>query len=256
MNNTLKSFLKVALQKLGIGIVRNSTLRSFEQCEADLNFILNLPKSTSDQLALLWNESKSQLKQDLFVLAELDLKKDGYFVEFGAANGIDFSNTYLLEKEFAWNGILAEPAKVWHRALKENRNSRIETNCVWRDSDSILKFSEVDPPELSTIATYISSDYHQRQNELSYDVRTISLLDLLKKYNAPNVIDYLSIDTEGSEYEILRKFDFERYQFNVITCEHNRTPTREKVYKLLTRFGYVRKYTAFSRFDDWYFRLK
>ena len=54
----------------------------------------------------------SQLRQDLFVLNELDFKENGYFVEFGATDGIKLSNSYLLEKSFNWNGILAEPARI------------------------------------------------------------------------------------------------------------------------------------------------
>ena len=52
--------------------------------------------------------------QHLFDLSELEFKRNGFFVEFGAANGIDLSNTYLLETEFSWTGILAEPATYGH----------------------------------------------------------------------------------------------------------------------------------------------
>ena len=45
-----------------------------------------------------------------------------------------------------------------------------------------------------------------------YRIKTISLEDLLLKYNAPVVIDYLSMDTEGSEYEILSAFNFDKYK--------------------------------------------
>jgi hypothetical protein len=75
-----------------------------------------------------------------------------------------------------------------------------------------------------------------------------------KKYNAPKSVDYLSIDTEGSEYEILSAFDFRAYDIQIITCEHNFTPMREKLFKLLTEQGYQRKFTQFSRWDDWYVR--
>ena len=85
-----------------------------------------------------------------------------------------------------------------------------------------------------------------------YKVKTITLLDLLDVHNAPKFIDYLSIDTEGSEYDILNAFDFQKYKFNVITCEHNFTPMREKIYDLLMKNGYKRKFTNISRVDDWY----
>ena len=75
---------------------------------------------------------------------------------------------------------------------------------------------------------------------------------MLKKHNAPKKIDYLSIDTEGSEFEILNSFNFNEYDIKVITCEHNYTSMREKIYSLLSKNGYERKYSEFSMFDDWY----
>ncbi len=83
-------------------------------------------------------------------------------------------------------------------------------------------------------------------------MRTISLIDLLEKNNAPEVIDYLSIDTEGSEFEILSAIDFNKYKFSVITCEHNYTEQREKIFQLLTSAGYRRVFENISKYDDWY----
>jgi FkbM family methyltransferase len=198
--------------------------------------------------------SKSQIAQDLFVLSQLGFKKNGYFIEFGATNGIDLSNTYLLEKKFDWKGILAEPAKKWHKELSCNRSAHIEKDCVWTVSDQILSFNEVSIGELSTIDTFSNSDMHSitRDRGLIYDVKTISLNDLLEKYNAPKSIDYLSIDTEGSEFEILSGFDFSEYKIKVITCEHNYTNNRQKIFDLLTSNGYERKHEELSQFDDWY----
>ena len=88
-------------------------------------------------------KSKSQLRQDLFVLNQLNYKKGGYFVEFGATNGIDLSNTYLLEKNFGWQGILAEPSIGWHNDLIKNRKCNIDKNCVWIKSNELLNFNEV-----------------------------------------------------------------------------------------------------------------
>ena len=203
--------------------------------------------------------SKSQLRQDLFVLSELDFKVDGYFVEFGATDGIRWSNSYLLESSYNWRGILAEPAKLWHEALTLNRNAHIEKNCVWSETGKKLLFNEVNDPkhlgELSTIDTFSSADQHRMtrsSDNNKYEVSTISLNDMLNKYEAPRAIDYLSIDTEGSEYDILSTFDFDKYDIKIITCEHNFTSMREKIYNLLTQKGYLRKYEEVSYFDDWY----
>ena len=63
--------------------------------------------------------SNSELKQDFFVLNTLNFKKDGYFVEFGSCDGLEFSNTLLLEKKFGWREFFLEPARYWHNELKK-----------------------------------------------------------------------------------------------------------------------------------------
>ena len=257
MKQALKNLVKSILKKFDIGVTRYSTLQTLcknVNAGDDIELLLRLPNQHAAQLLQNLRKSKSQYRQDLFVLSQLDFKRNGYFVEFGATNGIDISNTYLMEKEFGWNGILAEPARCWHQALKTNRGAHIETNCVWRDSDSVLDFNEVDNADLSTINSFSSTAFYKeaRKSGKSYDVKTISLNDLLSKYNAPKQIDYLSIDTEGSELEILNNFDFSKHQFSVITCEHNFTSMREKIFTLLSSNGYVRQFQELSKFDDWY----
>jgi FkbM family methyltransferase len=202
--------------------------------------------------------SKSQLGHDIFALIQTDFKRDGYFIEFGATDGLELSNTYLLEKEFGWTGILAEPAKIWHEDLIKNRSCHIDTQCVWSKSGEILTFHESDSPMYSTIDSFVASDGHKehRQYGKKYNVLTISLEDLLKKYSAPKRIDYLSIDTEGSEYEILSNFNFDAYDIRTITCEHNGMPVREDTFKLLTSKGFFRVETHQSKWDDWYTKTK
>jgi FkbM family methyltransferase len=224
----------------------------------DFKFLKAQPFSKVVKLLPLVRKSKSQLRQDLFVLCENDFKRKGYFVEFGAANGCSLSNTYLLEHKFSWSGILAEPAKIWHDELHANRpKSHIEELCVWSNSGSILEFHETAAPELSTLDLFGSVDRPETKLRIvnRYNVDTISLLDLLRKHNAPTHIDYLSLDTEGSEFEILNSFDFAEYSFGIITCEHNYEKNRSRIHDLLCRNGYVRRYEKLSLFDDWYTKL-
>ena len=83
--------------------------------------------------------SQSQLFQDLFVVFFLQGKRNGFFVEFGATDGRGLSNTFILERDFQWNGILAEPARCWHAALKSARRAAIDTRCVWSESGQTLE---------------------------------------------------------------------------------------------------------------------
>lgn len=126
------------------------------------------------------------------------------------------------------------------KKLQENRpNASIETSFAWKDLNSKIVFNETKRPELFTISLLSSKDSHKysRLKGKHYEVQTISLKDLLIKHIAPKYIDYLSIDVEGSEYEILNAFDFNLYDIRIITVEHNYSAQREKIFTLLTSRG-------------------
>ncbi|MFY8162205.1 MAG: FkbM family methyltransferase [Candidatus Kapaibacteriota bacterium] len=208
-----------------------------------------------NQILLNITNSKAQLFQDIVCLEINNFKTNGYFVEFGATNGLMGSNTHLLEKSFNWNGILCEPGINWHKELYLNRNCHIDKSCVYFNSNSTITFFESVHPELSTIEDFKNSDQHSKSRFLmkKYNVNTITLEDLLIKYNAPQNIDYLSVDTEGSEFDILNAFDFSKYKFNFISVEHNfQKNKRDQIYNLLVKNNYKRIYSDISECDDWY----
>ena len=207
-----------------------------------------------DLASELVNISRSQLGQDLFALATSRMKQGGYFVEVGATNGIALSNTYLLETRYKWQGILAEPGRVWHSSLEKNRNANISRDAVWSSSGEGLSFSQTEMPEYSSLTPFKSIDSHAQDRIISIDylVNSISLRDLLVDFKAPTFIDFLSIDTEGSELEILSTFDFSSYTFGSICVEHNYTSQRQEIFQLLSSVGYKRVLQHFSQFDDWY----
>lgn len=199
--------------------------------------------------------SVAQLLQDLWVAYELGEQRDGYFVEFGAWDGAHHSNTLYLERELGWTGILAEPMRLAHTRLKARR-AIVDRRCVWVESGKTLLFNECDPPVHSTIDVYSYEDMHaeSRRSGTRYEVETVSLNDLLTQHGAPRRIDYLSVDTEGSELDILRAFDFGAWDVRLISVEHNYTDRRQGLFELLTSKGFVRKFEALSRADDWYVR--
>jgi len=198
--------------------------------------------------------SSAQLFQDLLAMFLFQEKVGGFFVEFGAANGELLSNTLLLERQFGWAGILAEPARGYHHDLQKNRSCAIDLRCVYSESGMQLEFIEAVEKELSSLKSFHANDHHHEKRLLGthYQVETISLLDLLRNYDAPSYIDFISIDTEGSELSILSAFDFESFRFGLICVEHNFTPLRPSIYSLLRKNGYIRIFPEISGFDDWY----
>jgi FkbM family methyltransferase len=197
--------------------------------------------------------SMSQLGQDMWILERTAYKRGGYFVEFGAADGVLLSNTHLLEHEFGWQGLCAEPNPKLFDKLRQNRQCTVSEACIAAESGLEVEFVFADA--YGTMVDYANYDSHaakrdayRRSGEVGR-VITVSLQDFLVRYGAPNVIDYLSIDTEGSEYDILRTFPFERWRINHITVEHNFTPRRADIRSLLAGRGYR---CTECQWDDWY----
>jgi FkbM family methyltransferase len=213
---------------------------------------------TVGQIRKIARNSKSQVGQDLMALLASGSKSGGFFVEFGAGDGVGLSNTLLLEKQFGWSGVLCEPARDWHAALVKNRSCRIDLRCVYSRTGEFVSFSENYLGELSGITEFAGATQAGllNKNIASYDVETISLLGLLDEYQAPRHVDFLSMDTEGSEYEILRDFDFSRYSFGAISVEHNYSPNRQMVRDLLLANGYRQVFPDLSDFDDWFVHAK
>jgi len=198
--------------------------------------------------------SYSQLGQDLEVLRFYNNKKDGYFIEIGASDGINFSNTYLLEQKYNWKGICVEPIPKNFNLLCKNRpNSVCCDNAVYNESGAHVIFDIANNYDLlSGISANI--DCHKNavdSNKTQIVVKTITFNDLLEKYQAPTFIEYLSLDTEGSELEILKSVDLTKYTFGLIDVEHNFVePRRSQIRDLLTSNGYV--YVKENKYDDCY----
>lgn len=203
--------------------------------------------------------SHSQLYQDLWALYMHGTEKPGFFVEFGACDGLVMSNTVLLEQKYGWSGILAEPNPRWHADIVKNRQCNICFDCVTDGAKDTTTFFDVeDEPELSRVGDIVPVDNHEASGARSHakeiTVNCLSLNALLALYDAPDTIDFLSIDTEGSELEILSAFDFSRWKVRLLAVEHGGDEAkREGIFTLLTAKGFSRWNTEVSRWDDWYY---
>jgi FkbM family methyltransferase len=196
--------------------------------------------------------SYSQIGQDLEVVKFYKGKQNGFFIEIGASDGVKFSNTFLLEKKYNWKGICVEPIPKNYQLLCKNRPNSICIDKAVYSSNMNVIFDIADYDLLSGISNNI--DCHKKtvdKKKTQISVDTILLNDLLDSCNAPEFIDYLSLDTEGSELEILKAVNFNKYTFGLIDVEHNFIePRRTEIRKLLTNNGYI--YLRENKFDDCY----
>ena len=253
---SLLALLLKTIERAGFILARKST---FEQAKGNFSRDFELIRRYSSPSLLphvvdMLQESRAQFRQDVFALAESRFKHKGFFVEFGGTDGVTGSNSYLLESQFAWNGIVAEPASRFHADLKANRNCVLDFRAVWSHTGETLAFKEAKIGALSTFQFLESNDHYRahRKKGKIYPVETVSLVDLLDQAGAPQEIDYISLDTEGSELAILLAFDFSRYQFNAITVEHNFSRNRTAIRTCLEEAGYRQVHADISGVDDWF----
>lgn len=180
--------------------------------------------------------TKAERFQDVFALLLSGAKRNGFFVEFGACDGLAANNTVTLEKRFDWKGILAEPDRFWRERLPQNRSARIDNRCVSSTTGNTLTFYQSDRPGNSSPD---QSHPYIGGVTASYEVETVTLLDLLKTYKAPQFIDFLSVDTEGHEKEVFSGFNFDQYRFGFICVEeHEGVAVEDSVEPILEQAGY------------------
>lgn len=245
--------------KTEIELLRNELLlaqRRRQLCPSAAADDQTLPSVDPDDpewLAGLKKRAVSQLGQELWVLEQTGYKRDGFFVEFGATDGVLSSNTWLLEKEFAWRGICAEPNPKFFDELARSRDCMISNACIGAKTGERVEFVFADV--YGSMRQHLNQDKHGDKRAAYLDIRgsatleTISLHDFLKQHGAPHDIDYMSIDTEGSEYEILQSFPFDQWSIRLMTIEHNHSDQRASIRALMKRHGYQCMET---KWDDWF----
>lgn len=198
------------------------------------------------------SESRGQFFQDVAALWATDSKRDGYFVEVGTGDGEQLSNTFMLEQQFGWSGILFEPDRRFQTSIAEKRTSILDCRAVYSHDNQSQAFVEVARAgELSTLATHSRDDRRHRFGSQNM-VETVTLTTALRQHEAPTSIDFVSIDTEGSEMEILRGLDLECYDIRFLAIEHNFVPGRiNQVREFLAPYGYREIFSEFSHQDIW-----
>jgi hypothetical protein len=196
------------------------------------------------------NEKISQLGADDWVLSHYE---KGYFVDAGCCDGEYISNTYKLEK-LGWSGICID---VFPKNFERRPNSKVVEAALYGIKDLEVEFIISKAPEISGINNHLG-----KKGTASYTgwepyvdkiikVKTHLLHEILDANNAPEFIEYLSIDIEGVELEVLKTFPFDKYKFGCISLEHNyEEPRRTQIKNLLKSKGYT--YIKQVEADDWF----
>jgi FkbM family methyltransferase len=196
-----------------------------------------LPKNLYSYLRSLKHQrrkSLSQVGQDFWVFGEVfNGRENGFFLEIGSADGITLNNTFLLEKRFHWRGICIEANPESYEELVRVRGAKCLNICV-----------DEEEREVEFIQRGLCSGIVDRNTDLCGEVskgpdtlkiRTKALHAILREHNAPETIDYFSIDVEGAEDRILAGFPFSEYRFLCLTIER----PKDKLRRILRENGYM-----------------
>jgi FkbM family methyltransferase len=204
-------------------------------------------------------EYSSQIGQDKFIDDFFDQKEGLTFLDIGAHDGISLSNTYFLEKERKWTGICIEAQPLQFEKLKQNR-SCICINEAVSNFEGETSFTYVEGYEEGNYLSGITSSFHHKhlkriQNEVSeyggviketkVPVRRVQ--SILDQYNIKK-IDFCSIDTEGSEFEIVKSIDFKKTDITVLIIENSFHAARLTDYMDKKGFYLLKK----IKYDDIY----
>ena len=206
------------------------------------------------------NNSKSQIQQDLILDQQIFKgKSNGVFVEVGALDGFGASNTWFFEMERNWSGLLIEPNPVeFNKRNQHPRPNSIFENCAISDVEMDINFLSIEGPcnVLSGIMEFYNSQHleridrelemysnHPEGHELysrkeQIPMKAVRLESLFSKHNITK-IDFISIDVEGAELQVLNSINFDKVDISVFMIENNYGLEKEteflssKGYKLL-----------------------
>jgi FkbM family methyltransferase len=184
-------------------------------------------------------EFVGQELQDMYAYLYFKGKRDGFFIDIGAYDGITISNTYALER-IGWTGICVEPVPEIYRALVKNRNCTCVNAAIYKD-DAEQAFIQTKRGRSGITENMSTESLKAAEAEgilSNVRIKPISF-DHLMRNSDTDYVDFLSIDVEGSELGVLESIDFDKYKFGLIAIEANAgaRPLRE--------FMFARGYKAF-----------
>ena len=193
---------------------------------------------------IIWKFFKKlKFKQKYFGLDNLDQKlekfldyNDGYFIEIGANNGKEQSNTFFFEKEKNWRGVLIEPIVHKYLECKKNRSEKNKFYCCACVSEDFKQdYVELLYSNLMTTPINLENDiedslkHAEKSNSLrnpedkievvKFLAKAKTMTSILEDAESPFLIDLLSLDVEGSEIEVLKGINFSKYNFKYIILE-------------------------------------
>jgi FkbM family methyltransferase len=169
---------------------------------------------------------RGQVDQDLLAYLFFKGRKNGFYIDIGANDGLTLSNTYAFE-QLGWMGACVEPVPDVFLKLRQNRKCDCYNAAITDQSGNEVNFIKASGVDmLSGLESDMTEGHKKRimdeKGKLEIiKVKTLSFNELMSNYADTGFIDFMSIDVEGAEMSILKAIDFDKYCFGLITVENN-----------------------------------
>jgi len=196
----------------------------------------------------------SQYGEEVVIDSFFNKKKNGFCVDVGAANGIRYSNSRYLIEELNWSAVLIEPHPTFFDELKElykNTDTVSLLNIAAHSKTGKLPFYVYGRDEHAQVST-LSESFKERVINIhgnKYEdeptiVNVESLKNILK--DLP-FVDFLSIDCEGVDMEVIKSNDWEMYRPDLVCVEQSMP--EEEIVEFMSSVNYkLYKKTAGNMF--------
>lgn len=170
--------------------------------------------------------SYSQYNEDLLLDAILNYKKEGFYIDIGANDPVKLNNTKRFYDR-GWHGINIEPDPNQFKILCETRKKDINLNCGVGSDRSVLKFYQMSVSAISSFdkkSTIINGFIHGAKLVNTLEIQVYPLSYILDKYARHNAIDFISIDVESWELEVIKSNDWTLFRPKLLLIEmHSNT---------------------------------
>lgn len=182
----------------------------------------------------------SETQNTRWVLELLGHKKNGYFIDIGCNDPVNGNNTYVLERKYSWDGIVVEPNALYFGDIHHMRKCTKILGRPIFEHDEMVDFASVTEDWLQGYSG-IEKTLHRASRQKKYSIKKLQAMSpntLVQECSVPKIFDYLKIDVEGAELNIIKNWPWDKAQPTLVSIESDPETTAKSVIEYMKEIDY------------------